>query len=363
MVARERGCSPREGGSAAPSGGSAAACCAGGGRCRGPSAPSPRAHPRRRSQREDARPAERLRVGRGWSRGALRGGGRRGQPQLLPPRSSVPEEESRAPPLALPPPATHSPRGRILPGSGAEPRGAPEPLRPSGAVLAWSPGRSGLANQYAGFGTSVASWEELGGFSSLRPGRRCRWSPTASPSAAGHSPARGTGAPRGEGRPVPTRCLSPGTGRPARRRRGRTRPRTSLTSSSSYCPAAGMEPQAGAGAGGSECPASSEPPKHRRTPPHPPAVGLPRQEEQMLRGFLCIARWVLSTSRRRRGSSWAAQMLFAARHRFGYRQSRVARGTARTPQGQKGQRAPPRQGSSSAGEDWRISCPASPTCR
>lgn len=191
MVARGRGCSPLEGG--------LCRCLL----CRGgPSAPSPRPHPRRRSQREDARPAERLRRGRGWSRGALRGG-RRGQPQLLPPRSSVPEEESRrAGPLLWPsrPPPARSLRGRILPGPWAEPHGAPE------AVFIWGcphgpPGRSGPTNQYAGFGTSVASWEELGGFFSLPLGLPSSWD-----GAAARSWGRGQWVPPSE---PPKRCRTP----------------------------------------------------------------------------------------------------------------------------------------------------------
>lgn len=191
MVARGRGCSPLEGG--------LCRCLL----CRGgPSAPSPRPHPRRRSQREDARPAERLRRGRGWSRGALRGG-RRGQPQLLPPRSSVPEEESRrAGPLLWPsrPPPARSLWGRILPGPWAEPHGAPE------AVFIWGcphgpPGRSGPTNQYAGFGTSVASWEELGGFFSLPLGLPSSWD-----GAAARSWGRGQWVPPSE---PPKRCRTP----------------------------------------------------------------------------------------------------------------------------------------------------------
>lgn len=248
MVARGRGCSPLEGG---------LCCCL---LCRGgPSAPSPLPHPRRRSQREDARPAERLRRGRGWSRGALCSG-RRGQPQLLPPRSSVPEEESRrAGPLLWPsrPPPARSLQGRILPGPWAEPHGAPEALRSSGAVPMVPQGAAALQTSTL---ASEPVWPAGKSWEAFSP---CPWD----------------------------------------------------------CPAAGMESQGGAGAGGSGCPPLSP---QRIPPPRPAAMvqdapGIPLHRQKGPEHVPGPA-WLLAGC----PNVWSQAQIWLR-----------APGTARTPQGQK----------------------------
>lgn len=189
------------------------------------------------------------------------------------------------------PPPARSLRGRILPGPWAEPRGAPEALRSSGAVPLLPLGAAALQTSTL---ASEPVWPAGKSWEAFSP---CPWD----------------------------------------------------------CPAAGTEPQGGAGAGGSGCPPQSP----QSTAGPPPHVHQPWGRRSRCSGDSSASRRVPSTSRGRRSSSRAAQTLFGARHRFWLR----APGTARTPQGQKGQKAPPRRGCSGAGEGWRISSPASPTCR